>query len=467
AAAWPGAMPVAAARSRIGPVAIAAGPFLALQVLFLQSPAFVASSGRVSLATAVAVVLVGDVLAIGAVRFAGTRAARSWPVVAAGGAALATVGGLLPAVTGGGVVVLVWCAQVLAAMLAARAFGPAVAREPSRPAGAGAALGAGSLAFGLTVLLYQLHYDRPLPVSNRWLPAAAAVILAAAAVSAARRADPAPAAPAGRPRARLGAAALAGAVALGAVVVAGGLDRGELSLAPAVRAPVALRVVTYNPHEAVTRDGRLDPAALAATVQRLRPDVLVVEEAGRGWPLSSSIDLAEWLKRRLGMRYVWAPAADHQFGNALFSRVPILDARVVALPRGDGTMGRSAVIAHVGPVHGVVLTVVGTHLQNGSTRARKSTRVAELHVLLRALGPVRRTVLAGDLNSDPGSRELRTLLAAGFTTTQPTGRCTLHTSNAHCVDWILVTPDLDQGPVRTLPVDTFDHRPLSATVRPR
>ena len=62
---------------------------------------------------------------------------------------------------------------------------------------------------------------------------------------------------------------------------------------------------------------------------------------------------------------------------------------------------------------------------------------------------------------------MRALLAAGFTTTQPSEHCTLRTSNRNCVDWILVTPDLAQSPVRTLPVDTFDHRPLEATVGAR
>jgi endonuclease/exonuclease/phosphatase family metal-dependent hydrolase len=167
------------------------------------------------------------------------------------------------------------------------------------------------------------------------------------------------------------------------------------------------------------------------------------------------------------MPYVWAPAADHQFGNLVFSRVPVLSTRVVRLPQGSGAMRRSAMIMRVGPVRGTVVTVVGTHLQNGSSATAKATRVAELRVLLRALGPLRHTILAGDLNSDPGSDELHTLLSAGFTTTQPTERCTLKTSNANCVDWIVVTPDLVQGPVRVLPVDTFDHRPLVATVRTR
>ncbi len=267
-----------------------------------------------------------------------------------------------------------------------------------------------------------------------------------------------------RRAATVGVVAATVAVASVAVVVGLVVTRPDTSTTSAGR---TLRVVTYNPHGAVTRDGQLDPEAMAATVERLHPDVLVVQEAGRGWPVSSGIDLAEWLQRRLGLGYVWVPAADHQFGNVVFSRVPIHDARIVALPQGTGTMKRSAVVARVGPVDGRMLTVVGTHLQNGSSPDRHATRLDEVAALVRAWGGAPHTVLLGDLNSDPGSPELRRLLAPGFTSTQDTTRCTMHTSNDNCVDWILVTPDLSQGNVRAVPVDTFDHRPLVAEVSPR
>ena len=434
------------------------GPYLALQMLFLQSPAFVASSGHAALATATAVVLVGDVVAIAAVAVTVVRP-PSRLGVAVTGCGLAVAGWLLPSVTGTTAGALLLLGQFLATALLAVVVGtPAVARSRGTLLD-GLGIVGGSLGFALTIFLYQLHYDNPLPMSNRWLPAVAGSVVAVGAlVAVPRRAVRAERSP----RATL---ILAGGVAVAAVVIAGLLAIGEPDLELVDARPVALRVVTYNPHEAVARDGRLDPSAVASVARRLHPDVFVLEEAGRGWPLSSATDLGEWLKRHLGMPYVWAPAADHQFGNLLFSRVPILSARVVALPRGSGAMRRSAVVARVGPVRGTIVTVVGTHLQNGSSAAAKATRVEELRVLFRDLGPLRHMILAGDLNSDPGSAELHTLLAAGFTTTQPTERCTLKTSNANCVDWILVTPDLVQSPVRTLPVDTFDHRPLVATVR--
>jgi endonuclease/exonuclease/phosphatase family metal-dependent hydrolase len=435
---------------------LALGPFLALGVLFLQSPAFVASSGGVSLTVGVVAVLVGDLAAVAVLAWSRASTSASWPVTGIAGIGLALGAWWLTSATDVTVVVLVIAMQAVAVALLASA---ARARTASSSGLAALAAGAGSMAFGATVFLYQAHYDRPLPVSNRWLPVFAALLLGAAALRAAGVHH----AVASLPR----RPALLGAVAAVIGIATLGVGLGLALTAPDVT-PVAagktLRVATYNPHETVTRDGQLDPEAMATAIERMHPDVLVVQEAGRGWPLSSGIDLVEWLQRRLDFDYVWAPSADEQFGNVVFSRVPIHDARVFEIPHSSGTMRRSAVIARVGPVDGELVTVIGTHLQNGSTPRHHQTRVEEVDALVHEWGKAPRTALLGDLNSDPGSRELRRLLAAGFTSRQDTRRCTMHTSNDNCVDWILVTPDLAQGPVHALPVDTFDHRPLVAEV---
>jgi len=437
---------------------LALGPYLALQVLMFQSLAMVASAGGVSLATATAVVLVGDGLAVGAADLTLRRHA-SPALLGAATVALAGVAFAVTRATGVAAITLIAVGQVLATSLLARACADAPATRP-RPAAVAAGILGGMLALGLTLLLYQLHYERHLPVSNRWLPAIAALVLGAAAFGANPATVERGAVPR-RTRAVVGAA-----VAL-AVVLVGGLALGEPDLASRNPRPQDLRVMTYNVDDTVTRGGQLDPEAMARTIERIDPDVLVIEEAGRGWLLSSTLDLGEWAKRRLGLPYRWAPAADGQMGDLMFSRVPIRHARVVHLPQGTGRFPRSALIAKVGPVAGKVWTVIGTHLQDGSTPDRHQTRVDEMDVMLAAWDGAPRTIIAGDLNADPGSRELRHLLAAGFSTTQPSTACTLKTSNDNCVDWILVTDDLVQGRPTVLPVDSFDHRPLSATVRPR
>jgi endonuclease/exonuclease/phosphatase family metal-dependent hydrolase len=443
----------------VGRFGLALGAYFAVQVWFLQSVAFAASSAGVSLATATLVVLAGDVLALLLV--------ATWPRPSGGAAAAgatAVGAGLvcwwLPRATGIGVAVLVVAGQALLSVLLAWTVA-SPGRTRHHPVVADTVgLVAGMALFGSVVLLYQLHYDLPLPVSNRWLPALAGAVLAVCSLW---HREPARMTTGGR-----GAVAVAGAISLGGLVLFLGLTSGEPDTTVAATSGTSLRVVTYNPHEAVTRDGQLDLDAFGDTVERLRPDVLVIEEAGRGWQLSAGVDLAEWGKRRLGLPYVWGPAADHQFGNVVFSRVPVLDARVVPLPRANGTMRRSAVVARVGPIAGEPVTVVGAHLQNGGGAAGRASRLAEIRALTRALPhELRRTVVAGDLNSDPGSPELHALLGLGFETRQPTEHCTLTTSNDNCSDWILVTPDLEQRLLEVVPFDAFDHRPVVADVRSR
>jgi endonuclease/exonuclease/phosphatase family metal-dependent hydrolase len=312
---------------------------------------------------------------------------------------------------------------------------------------------------GLTLFAYQVHYDTPLPVDNRWLLVAAVVVLGLAGlatepVAATRRASH-----------RTLAVVTGACIVAGAVFVAG-IALGEPDLT-SDRAGTSIRVATFKVHNGVTRDGQVDLEAIARHVEAIDPDVLVIEEADRGWLLAGTTDVAEWLKRRLGMAYAWAPAADEQMGNLVFHRIPLRDAEVVSLPMGAGTMDRSALVARVGPVAGRDMTVIGVHFQNGSSPADKDTRIREADVLLDAWGGAPRTVLLGDFNMDPGERDLRHVLAAGFSSTQPTDRCTLTTSNENCVDWILVTDDLVQGPPRVLRVSDFDHNPVATTVRPR
>jgi endonuclease/exonuclease/phosphatase family metal-dependent hydrolase len=438
--------------------ALTLGLYLFFQVLFVQSPAYVASSARVALAAAIAVVLVGDLVALLAVGML-TRVPWRTGVGLLAIVALAGLAWTLTSATGVTVIPIVLAVQFLVTAVFVNAL-----QAPPPPAQrhdqitTASTIAGGFVLFAVLLVLYQLHYDTPLPFTNRWIPVFAAALMSFGAVQ----------------RAPTQALArshdgwmlrLTGVIVVAGAAVVGGLAASEPSPSPV--ATRDLRVMTYNIDETVTRHGQLNPNVFVATVRKLHPDVLVVEEGGRGWLLSGTMDLGEWAKRHLDMPYVWAPAADHQFGNLLFSRVPITSVHWFSLPQGTGTMKRSAIIAEVGSVGGKTVTVIGTHLQNGHTAAAKQTRVEEIGVLLGEWRNAPRTVIAGDLNSDPGSRELRTIMAAGFSTTQPAYECTLKTSNKNCVDWILVTSDVHQSPPTVLPIETYDHRPLISTVTPR
>ena len=228
-----------------------------------------------------------------------------------------------------------------------------------------------------------------------------------------------------------------------------------------------IRVLTFNIEQGLTL-GQLHLEQMAQFVDDAGPDVVVMEEVGRGWSLSGMTDDAEWFSRRLGMPYAWSPAADHQFGNVVFSRLPITDEQVLALGKGNGTQDRSAVFVTLDVGGGGDLTVIGTHLMNGSQPSMHESRAQAYRYILDRWGGRSRTVLLGDLNTyprdvPPGWPELDIPLDAGFGTNQDLDQCTMPTSNQNCPDWIFTTGDLGLSPV-TVVVDRPDHRPITAEV---
>ncbi|MEI4277981.1 endonuclease/exonuclease/phosphatase family protein [Klenkia terrae] len=173
----------------------------------------------------------------------------------------------------------------------------------------------------------------------------------------------------------------------------------------------ALRLVTFNIRHGVGDDGRHDLVRVAELLQRTDADVVCLQEVDRNFgPRSEDVDQAEVLSRALDRELVWASAIEkgvagapaRRYGNALLSRLPVLDEQVLALP-GEGEP-RSAVRALLG-LGSSALTVVTTHLSSQSARARAAQAEA-LVGLLPAEGPA---VVVGDLNCGPTAPELAPL----------------------------------------------------------
>lgn len=155
----------------------------------------------------------------------------------------------------------------------------------------------------------------------------------------------------------------------------------------------SLRVATWNVHSGVGRDGRYDPARIAAVVAETRADVIALQEVG-------SRDASELLLAKL-MRDTGFNAVDGwtlqrrgcDFGNAVLSRFPIAETARLDLtvdrcePRGALDV---VVAAPAGP-----LRVIATHL--GLRPHERRTQVKRILSALERETPLP-TVLAGDLN---------------------------------------------------------------------
>jgi endonuclease/exonuclease/phosphatase family metal-dependent hydrolase len=431
---------------------VVVGPFLLLHVLFLQNVAFSTSETGVTIEGGVAFVLVGDLAGIVLAAML-VRRERSSARVIAGVLAVGTVAALA-LIQGTSVAI----AQPVGSAAVAAVFAVALASPADGGRGKSASRATAWFAFGTTLFVgaafaHQIDVDVPLPVPRATWPIAAAAVLAVGAFRR-HRPETVSTAPAVVP--------LLGAVAVPLLLV--GLGGGSES--PPETG--TYRLLDWNIHTAVDEHGQIVLGDVLELIASQDPDIVVLQEIGRGWPIAGQSDDLEWLARRLDMRYVWAPAADGQFGNAILSRFPIDLDRVIALPYGEGPQERSAVGATIGTDPGVF--VVGVHLQHGD---RPSTRADQLESVLDTWSGTDDWVLAGDLNMQPGDADLAFLDAAGLVSAQDLiGDPAASTARdparpADRVDWIWVTrPMLDVANFAIPRSEASDHLPLVVDVTP-
>ncbi|WP_353708004.1 endonuclease/exonuclease/phosphatase family protein [Cellulosimicrobium sp. ES-005] len=459
------------------------GPFVALLVQALANPAFAASQTGVALPFAVTALAVAAVLAAWFVPWAGraTRRGSPWVSPALLVVGVAVVFLAVPRLDGPGTVGG-WALLVLLVLLvpaAARTLALALTRG-ARPLTwlrlAGAASVAG-LGIAVPLLGYQLEYDVPLPFPHTLVPVAAALALAVPAVVAGLRARGATAS-AGDPatsaagRAKIPALAVGGAVAVLALVGVTQVHVPTTTSAVADQPVGDLRLLDWNLHYGVSADPSVRLDEMVATIEDSGADVVTLQEVSRGWVLGGGADMATFLARETGMRVVFVPAADRQFGNAILwdpLRGDLADVARHALPYGAGPQERSAVSATLDAA-GVPVRVTSVHLQHREENT--PTRLDQLGTLL-ADEPVEGAyVLAGDLNAEPGWDEITLVEEHGLESGQdaagdPDALTSPAVAPAHRIDWVFGSDPVTFRSFEVLDVTASDHRPLLTELRTR
>ncbi|WP_448627342.1 endonuclease/exonuclease/phosphatase family protein [Geodermatophilus sp. URMC 64] len=176
--------------------------------------------------------------------------------------------------------------------------------------------------------------------------------------------------------------------------------------------PIPVRLVTFNIRHGVGADDRFDLPRLAKVLQAADADIICLQEVDRHYgPRSEDVDQPLLLSRALDMQLAWGPAIDEErggdrpdkeYGNALFSRLPILISDVHRLPGGGEP--RTALRTLI-ELDGGTLWVTNTHLtRSGGERAAQLATVAALHT-----GAMEAGVVVGDFNTTPDAPELAEL----------------------------------------------------------
>ena len=229
-----------------------------------------------------------------------------------------------------------------------------------------------------------------------------------------------------------------------------------------------LRVALANVHYGYDVSGRLRALEVADLLADLDADLIALNEVDRGWLISGSPDLLATYAAATGMQAVFGPASDEVWGNALLTRLPVLEVQRTRLPRGRDPLVRSALTVVVELPDGSPLGVGVTHLSNvdrqGDTRLPQAQAIAAIAARLRERGIP--TIIAGDLNARPGDPELEVLEDLELVRALPTGTLTFPDIAPRVqIDHVLVPGGFLVERADTLATGLSDHRFVTVVLR--
>lgn len=238
--------------------------------------------------------------------------------------------------------------------------------------------------------------------------------------------------------------------------------------------PATLRVLCYNIHYGQGTDGRYDIERLAAVINKAKPDLVAIQEADVGVKRSGRVHQIRELAKLTGLAARFGPTQHYEgglFGNAVLTRLPILDVVIHPLPYTESTTQRTtyprgAIAVTLRGPDGRTLRFISTHFQHNVAE----DRVAEAKAInaLFAVDEAIPTILAGDMNSEPDAEPIQLLLKhwanAIDEPPSPTAPATKPTAR---IDYVFYRPGKAFRVIQTEVIDesiASDHRPVLAVL---
>jgi endonuclease/exonuclease/phosphatase family metal-dependent hydrolase len=251
------------------------------------------------------------------------------------------------------------------------------------------------------------------------------------------------------------------------------------ALAPTPAGAEMLRVVTYNIHAGHDAHGEPSMDRLAALIDSLGADVVLLQEVDRGTARSGEVDQLQVLAEATGMHGFFAKAIDFdggEYGNALLSRHPLRETAAIPLPvevpeELADRYYEARVLLHAvvetpaGPVH-----VLNTHLDHHADPVFRHPQFFRMLAhLAAAVPPGAPVILGGDLNAEPDAAEIRALrleLRDAWAECGEGPGFTFRADDPHRRIDYLWTRGLACTAAEVVPTLVSDHRPLVAELRP-
>jgi endonuclease/exonuclease/phosphatase family metal-dependent hydrolase len=187
-------------------------------------------------------------------------------------------------------------------------------------------------------------------------------------------------------------------------------------VAASAQTPHTLRVLCYNIHYGQGMDGEYNIQRLAEVIKAARPDIVALQEVDVGVRRSGRVHQLQKLGELTGLTARFGPTQHYEgglFGNAVLTRLPILDELIQPLPYIEATperqtYPRGALAITVQAPDGMPLRFISTHFQHNVPEDRIEEANA-INALFAAPADKLRTILAGDFNATPEAEPIAIL----------------------------------------------------------
>ena len=238
-----------------------------------------------------------------------------------------------------------------------------------------------------------------------------------------------------------------------------------------------VRVMTYNIHAGKDAQQHPNVARVAALIDSLAVDIVMLQEIDRRTTRSGGEDHLAQLEQLTRMHAAFAKSLDYQggeYGIALLSRWPIDSATVVPLKveppqdrSGSKHEPRVALHARVRAPFGTV-HVLNTHIDPGAPGTYRKQEVISLLARLQRAVPADAVVLfGGDLNTRPPTDEIAAISLAFHDAWAACGQGAGETFPAHApdrrIDYVFFRRARCLN-ARVPETQASDHRPLLVTL---
>ncbi len=235
-----------------------------------------------------------------------------------------------------------------------------------------------------------------------------------------------------------------------------------------------IRVLTYNIHQGLDADGRMNLEGIIGEIKKLNPDIVCLQEVNRAQVSNGLVDCLMPISYALGMPCVFgANHNDGQYGNAILTRYPVRDwDNLRFFNNSTETRGTlHAVIKTKQPNDmGSDLNVFVTHLDHIS--GPSNVRGKQVREVIEFWSKRPRSIIAGDLNAEPDTDEMKPFYAEELKDAlEPFGKKYVKTfwegygEQAMKLDYIFISKDLNAVEVIIEDSRASDHKPVAVDIR--